>query len=310
MFALPSSCFRHRASHLSQTMPTTTEPSDPWLVRRLTLLAGVDVANTSGLEFGPLTVPLVWRHEGNVEYVDHVSTEELRKKYAADPNVNVANLLEIDHVLENAKLPASLRQRSFDYVVATHVLEHVPNPLGWLCECASIIKPHGVLGLTIPDKRFTFDRVRPMTVLAEWVEAQLADRQQPAPRSAFEVAMLSVRMPLAETWSRPPTADELNTDELGRLPAALALARKAARGYVDLHCSVFTPRSCLLLLADAADLDLHPFRLARFRDTAVGGYEFSLQLRAAREDTPNVRAASFREMAGSTHQGSPHDAAA
>lgn len=216
-------------------MPLTSKPADPWLLRRATLLAGIDIASARGLEFGPLTVPLVWRHEGKVEYVDHMSTEKLREKYAADPNVDVANLLEIDHVLEDGKLPQSIRQRSFDYVVAAHVFEHIPNPLGWLCDCASILETDGVLGLTIPDKRFTFDRVRPLTVLSEWVEAQLADRKQPEPRSAFEAAMLSVGMPLAETWSRPPTADELLAGESGRLTSALSLAHKAASGYVDLH---------------------------------------------------------------------------
>jgi SAM-dependent methyltransferase len=290
-------------------MSVTDEHSDPWLLRRATLLAGIDIATASGLEFGPLVVPLVWRHEGHVEYIDHVSTEELRRKYAADPNVEVADILTIDHVLEGGRLPGTLRNRSFDYVVATHVFEHLPNPLDWLLECADIMEPRGVLGLTIPDKRFTFDRMRPLTMLAEWVEAQLENRRRPSPRVAFETGMLSVPMPLAETWSRPPVAEELQAGEAGRLPHALALAQKAAREYVDIHCSVFTPRSCLSLLAEAADLDLHPFSLARFQDTAPGGYEFNLQLHLRGDQGPDERATSFREKADSTHPGSPHDPA-
>ncbi len=264
----------------------------------------------SGLEFGPLTSPLVGRHEGRVEYVDHASTADLRRKYADDRNVDVSQLVEIDHVLEHGRLPTTVQQQSYEYIIAAHVFEHLPNPLGWLRECADVLQPGGAIGLTIPDKRFTFDRLRPCTVLADWVEADLLDRRQPSPRSVFEGALLSVPMPLGETWHRPPSLAEMAPQGVGRLPWVLGLARKATGDYFDIHCTIVTPGSCLSLLADAAELDLHPFRLSAFRDTDFGGYEFHVQLRLATDTSAHERAESFRAAALTTHRGSSHDAVA
>lgn len=47
--------------------------------RRTALLADVNLHATRGLEIGPLTAALVSKEEGRVEYIDHLSTEELRK---------------------------------------------------------------------------------------------------------------------------------------------------------------------------------------------------------------------------------------
>lgn len=301
---------RQGATRERQPLPPAPPPLDNWRNRRETLLAGIDVATATGLEFGPLTAPLVWRHEGRVEYVDHASTAELRVKYANDRNVDISRLVEVDHVLEDGRLPASLHGRGFDYVIAAHVFEHLPNPLAWLRECADVLAADGAVGLTIPDKRFTFDRLRPPTVLADWIDADLQDRRRPAPRSVFEGALLTVPMPAGETWHRPPTDAELSAQGVGRLGWVLGLAEEAARRYFDIHCTIVTPRSCLELLADAAELDRHPFSLAMFRDTADGAYEFNVQLRLAANLEPAERAAGFRAAAATTHQGSRHDAAA
>lgn len=285
-------------------------PSNQWERRRKTLLAGIDLAAMNGLEFGPLTSPLVGRHEGRVEYVDHASTADLRQKYADDRNVDVSQLVEVDHVLADGRLPTTVRRQAYHYIIAAHVFEHLPNPLGWLRECASVLQPGGSIGLTIPDKRFTFDRLRPQTVLADWVEADLLDRRQPSPRSVFEGALLSVPMPLGETWHRPPAVAELAPQGVGRLPWVLGLARKAADDYFDIHCTIVTPGSCLSLLADTAELDLHPFRLAAFQDTDFGGFEFHIQLRLDATSSADERAEAFRAAAATTHRGSSHDAAA
>lgn len=275
--------------------------------RRAAVLAGIDPATCRGLEFGPLTSPLVGRDQGPIEYVDHATTVELERKYAADPQVDTSRLVAVDHVLEHGSLPASLPRMAYDYAVACHVFEHLPDPLGWLGQVAGRLKPAGRLCLALPDKRFTFDRLRELTRLADWVEALLEGRRRPAARSVFDAAMLSVRMPLAVTWARPPRPEELRPQGLGQPGWALELARQAAAEYVDIHCSVFTPGSCLTLLAEAAEIDLHPFALAGFGDTAVGGFEFFLQLVPAGDEPGSERARAFRAAAASAHAGSRHD---
>ncbi len=275
--------------------------------RRGAMLAGLNPGSSRGLEFGPLTSPLVGRQEGAVEYVDHATSEELREKYAPDPNVDVTAIVAVDHVLESGRLPASIPMSAYGYVIACHVFEHLPDPLGWLTEIATRLKPGGMLCLAVPDNRFTFDRLREPTRLAEWVEALLEQRCRPSPRSVFDAAMLSVSLPPAVTWSRPASREELRPQGEGQAGWALGLARQAAGEYFDVHCSVFTPASCLTLLADAAELDLHPFALSGFGDTPRGSFEFFLQLLLAKEQPGPARARAFREAAESAHAGSRYD---
>src|SRR5689334_21126181 len=63
-----------------------------------------------------------------------------------------------------------IRLNSQDFLLASHVLEHSPNPIGTLIEWDRVIRPGGVLFLIVPHKERTADRVRPRTSLAHVVE--------------------------------------------------------------------------------------------------------------------------------------------
>jgi len=54
---------------------------------------------------------------------------------------------------------------SADFVIASHVLEHLANPLAFLTEIHRVLRPGGHALILLPDKRFTFDEPRPVTTL-------------------------------------------------------------------------------------------------------------------------------------------------
>jgi SAM-dependent methyltransferase len=52
---------------------------------------------------------------------------------------------------------------TYDFVLASHVLEHVANPLRALQEWKRVLNPGGTVLVVVPDKRGTFDHRRAFT---------------------------------------------------------------------------------------------------------------------------------------------------
>jgi SAM-dependent methyltransferase len=63
---------------------------------------------------------------------------------------------------------------SYDVVLSSHVIEHLANPIGGLCEWLRVVRPGGALLLVVPHRDGTFDRRRPVTTL----DHLIADYQQ------------------------------------------------------------------------------------------------------------------------------------
>ena len=57
-----------------------------------------------------------------------------------------------------------------DFIIASHVLEHLPSPLQALKSWYEALRRGGTLLLKVPDKRFTFDRKRRRTSLQHLIE--------------------------------------------------------------------------------------------------------------------------------------------
>lgn len=263
--------------------------------RRDALLKGLQVGSMRGLEIGPLTAAVVRKSEGSVEYVDHLDTEALRQKYADADGIDASLIPAIDHVLEDGKLPKRLIGGNYDYIIASHVFEHLPNPLGWLRECAAILQVGGCLSLVVPDKRFTFDLCRPLTTLAELIDSDWSDQRKPTPKQIFEAATCSARLDAGIPWQRAPRQEELNPEGPDVDSFGLLKVDEGSAGYLDVHCTIYIPSSFLVLMARSARLNRHPFSLKSFHDTPQNSIEFYLQLANTPEKDPQQRENSFLE---------------
>ena len=71
--------------------------------------------------------------------------------------------------LEAAEL-VGIASGSYDFVLSSHTLEHIANPIRALHEWSRILKPNGTLVLVIPHRDGTFDHRRPVTTLAHLLE--------------------------------------------------------------------------------------------------------------------------------------------
>src|SRR6266540_1796095 len=119
--------------------------------RKSILINNVEINSLEGLEIGPLDKPLVTRNDGQIKYLDYMSKEELivRHADACDPK----NMVDIDYINSPQNELSTLIKEKFDYVIACHVIEHIPNMIGWLNDVNKILKDGGYLFLAIPDRR-------------------------------------------------------------------------------------------------------------------------------------------------------------
>lgn len=75
----------------------------------------------------------------------------------------------IQYVAEASDL-SCLKDKCYDFILSSHVLEHIANPLKALTEWLRILKECGVLLLIVPHKDGTFDHRRQVTVLEHLIE--------------------------------------------------------------------------------------------------------------------------------------------
>jgi hypothetical protein len=254
------------------------------LTTKLERMLGPDGPVGLGLEIGALDAPLVRKGAHDVRYVDYAETAVVRANQF-DPAVRIDEIVDVDIVWGKVRLARAVGE-PVDYVIASHVIEHVPDLIGWLDEIAEALKAGGVLGLAVPDKRFTFDALRRESGLAEAIEAWLEGARRPSLRQVFDAASLGVAVDAAEVWAGRFEPTTRRAEVLDRLAPALGLARSlhASPRYNDAHCWVFTPNSFLDLAEELATLQLFPFRVDAFHPAEPGGAEFLVRL--VRAPTP------------------------
>jgi hypothetical protein len=261
-----------------------------------------------GAEIGPLNIPLLTKGEARILYVDHLDTAGLRAKY---PTLD--DIVEIDRPMVNDSLSDTLMPDApLDYVVASQVFEHVPNPIRWLHEIAAILKTGGLVSLSLPDRRLTFDLLREETRPADILSAYLDDLTVPGIRSVYDHHSLASFVNMH--WATP---DSVYPDDVisGRgavkpkraTETAMYLTKLAKEGqYFDVHAWVYTPVSFLLTMAQLTSEGLVPFSCRQFYPTDEtfpdrGNASFTIILeKSAPEQSPDDLRKTFLMPLGET----------
>lgn len=112
-----------------------------------------------GIEIGALHFPLPVSEGVVVRYVDMATREENIRRF---PHLDPDAIVETTYVCDGEKLEV-IAEETQDFVIANHMLEHCINPLATLRNFLRVLRPGGLLFITLPDKRFSFDVKRPVT---------------------------------------------------------------------------------------------------------------------------------------------------
>jgi SAM-dependent methyltransferase len=151
-----------------------------------------------GIEIGALHNPLPVPRSARIRYVDRLTVSELRAHY---PELKQEPLVQVDIVDDGEQL-STIADSTLDFVVANHFLEHTQDPVRTLMNAFRVLRPGGILYLAVPDKRYTFDRDRPVTPLDHLLR-DFNEGPQVSRRDHFEEwARLVERVPEEEAARR------------------------------------------------------------------------------------------------------------
>lgn len=121
-----------------------------------------------GIDVGPFDKPFIKdpaKINIEVKYVDHLTCEELKKMF---PEIENLNPVPLDYICDISKEGFIFAQdESYDFIILSHIVEHVANPFFLIKESYRILKEGGVLYISTPDCRFSNDVGRLKTTFKE-----------------------------------------------------------------------------------------------------------------------------------------------
>jgi glycosyltransferase involved in cell wall biosynthesis len=249
--------------------------------RAETLLAPID-RSARIIEIGPSYNPIAPKADGwNTSTLDHTTRASLVEKYRGHPGVDVDRIEEVDFVWTNGSVanavPSDLHG-TFDAFIASHVIEHTTDLVGFLDAAATLLAPSGVVILAIPDKRYCFDYFRPLTTTGEVLHAHTTSRTRHTRRIVFDQMAYVVKNGGSGSWGQTPMQEIQFYHSLEEAGDAFSTTREDPDSpYVDMHAWQFTPASFELLLLELARLGETDWQVERI--TPPTGCEFYVWLR-------------------------------
>ena len=256
-----------------------TAGEQPRTARQIQMHALFDPSRGPGLEIGPLHQPLLTKDEADVRFVDVHDRAGLQESYRSHENFPVEQIQEPDFVLIGPEglrsLPDAVGAGTYDWVVASHVIEHVPDVVGWLQEVAEVLADDGVLVLAVPDRRFSFDVERDTTTVGEMLLAHRSRDQSPSVRAVYDHFSRCRHIDPAHVWRHEAPGPRMYGQDF-----VLEKVAEAESGtYVDCHVWVWTPAGLVEQLAELAALGLTELVVEQVVDTPFDDLEFYVLLR-------------------------------
>lgn len=238
--------------------------------RRRFLAANVNQSIVTSLEIGALNVPTLLPNECDAKFLDWFSTEQLRARHEENTVVPPESIVPIDYVVSDTEFAPVVDQK-FDLLIANHVIEHIPDLINWFGQLAQLSEPDGLLFLSVPDRRYTFDYFRPENDAVDIIEAHLEGLQRP---SRFQIAkhlyyFTSLNSKRAWEGNIPEKLEPRMS-----FTEALERSEKLAEGYADVHCWIFTTETFQRIIEALNSSGHITWKIAAIEDVQEGENEF------------------------------------
>lgn len=243
--------------------------------------------NGKGLEIGPSHNPCVKKSDGyDVEIIDHLDREGLREKYK-NHGVNIDNIEEVDYIWQGGSyLELTKKREYYDYIIASHLIEHTTDLISFFQDCTEMLKPDGKIALAIPDKRYCFDHFRTITDIGKVIDDYFQERKNHSVGSVAEYYMDIVRRNADIAWLNGGTDDKFEffhtvKDAMNGIDGVVKKGE-----YHDIHEYRFIPESFYLLMEDLRSLGFINLEITSISKTI--GHEFFVTLEKCLDRTGRV----------------------
>lgn len=239
--------------------------------RRSAVADRVNLSGGRGLEISPGAAPLLLREAAkDLVYCDKVGGEAWSDVYGTR-----GGMVSSDVVLGDRSLADVFPPQDFDYIVSSHVLEHIPDFIGFFKSAEIILKPGGDVVMLVPDKRYTFDVLRKPSSADQLERAHMQKLKHPSREMVVDFfTNIDQGVEAAALWrgeyqpspSYPNGLEKANTLDLEK---------------TDVHCWVFTPDSLRDLVEHVLAIHTPSLSIVDVSDTPTGGNEFLVHIRKA-----------------------------
>lgn len=270
--------------------------------RRQIIQRGLPLAQGLGLEISPNWVPLVTPLEGPMHYCDILSDDELQARDGKDAERIRMNLplVPLTFQLKEGKrmrevAPAGVK---YDYIISSHVLEHVPDFLGILEQQRELLADNGTIAFVLPCSKGTAEYFRPETTASELLNAYLLGYTRPTPAMVYEARKHCF------TFKNEPLDNVNFADVKLEFPPAVWFndAQQAVSTYTDAHCWAFTTQGFKNVMDELRAVGCFPFDIIDIDEhtiTATGHCnEFYIKLRPRKGEMMPSRPEIARQPGG------------
>jgi hypothetical protein len=212
-------------------------------------LRGLVPQDRPTIEIGPSFSPIIPKRSGfDVKIVDHADRHTLIEKYR-DHVPDVSVIEEVDVIWKGEPLSTLLPPGQHAAIVASHVIEHAPDFIGFLQECSALLSEEGAIYLIVPDRRFCFDAFAQSTDPAKVIADHRLRRTLHSFESFYRVGS-QVRVNNEISWGQQSIEqiEFITGTPPDWLRDTAAMADSAS--YIDNHENFFTPSSFVLLIEE------------------------------------------------------------
>lgn len=241
--------------------------------RQRLVLDRVPYKTGKGLEMSPGARPIIDHAIGHdVIYCDKVDITDWKKSYYSETLASYDVIVLGDKLLDEVFGAAE-----FDYIISSHVLEHIPDFIQFFISAERILRPGGRIVKLLPDKRYTFDVLRRDSTIDDIELAHQQKLRHPSMAMLEDwILHLDTGVTPTNIWdgSRVPTPDR-SEDEARKAIAATPPET------ADLHCFTFTPTNFRTLIDHVIAQYTPNLEVAHIGETRPYTNEFLIEIRRA-----------------------------